>query len=448
MDHLSTYTGQRIDTPVTVFIDNKALIKRMRRHQHHKWANPHSCLLSDWDITNEIDVAQKKRHRRLNLQWIRAHQDDDTPYPLLSLPAQLNVDADKLAGEYHRQAEPRPIVLRPSNTSLSLSIDGHSVTSKAKAQVRYAYASNDTFLHMRHLYNWAAGTEQEVDWDAHSTLRNAFQAKRATFTKHVFKILPTGKIAHRNDPSLAERCLCCSAEVEDNDHIMICPATDRRQWRNTLHRKLTARLSNPTVNSDPVLVDILWDGLSRFLFDRPEPLEVTAYPTEYAQLINSQQKIGWCNTIRGHFSIEWALSQNRYLQRTNKASDSCRSRNWTDSAGRLLVDQWFELWSIRNLARHGADKASQVASQKAIMETATTHLYDLQSKVLPRDRHLFSSSVAEHLRRKPNLTAQYNWVTLNSSLIKASVKAAALLNVNNVTAITSWLRRVPARLDG
>ena len=82
------------------------------------------------------------------------------------------------------------------------------------------------------------------------------------------------------------------------------------------------------------------------------------------------------------------------------------------------------------------------------METATTQLYELQHKVLPRDRRLFSSSVAEHLRRKPNLTAQYNWVNLNSSLIKASAKAASLLNVSNVNAITSWLRRVPARLDG
>jgi hypothetical protein len=47
LQHLSTYTGQQINTPTTVLIDNKALIKRMQRHQHHKWANPHSCLVSD-----------------------------------------------------------------------------------------------------------------------------------------------------------------------------------------------------------------------------------------------------------------------------------------------------------------------------------------------------------------------------------------------------------------
>jgi hypothetical protein len=102
-----------------VFIDNKALIKRMQRHQHHKWANPHSCLLSDWDLTNEIDVGQKKRRRRLNLQWIKAHQDNKIPYSSLSFPAQLNVDTDQLAGAYHHQAGERPIVLRPSHTTLS-----------------------------------------------------------------------------------------------------------------------------------------------------------------------------------------------------------------------------------------------------------------------------------------------------------------------------------------
>ena len=45
------------------------------------------------------------------IRFIQEHQDDDHPYTTLSLPAELNVDADHLAGSY---------VPRPNETQQSL----------------------------------------------------------------------------------------------------------------------------------------------------------------------------------------------------------------------------------------------------------------------------------------------------------------------------------------
>jgi hypothetical protein len=38
------------------------------------------------------------------VNWIKGHQDEDTPYDKLPLQAQLNCDADALSEEYLREA--------------------------------------------------------------------------------------------------------------------------------------------------------------------------------------------------------------------------------------------------------------------------------------------------------------------------------------------------------
>jgi hypothetical protein len=55
-----------------------------------------NVLCPDWDVLIEIQHALLQLPG-LTLQYIKAQQDDDTPYAQLPMFAHLNVDADKLA---------------------------------------------------------------------------------------------------------------------------------------------------------------------------------------------------------------------------------------------------------------------------------------------------------------------------------------------------------------
>jgi hypothetical protein len=54
-------------------------------------------LDAEWDLLVEIQDALKEMPG-IDLIYVKSHQDDQVPYDRLPLMAQLNVDADKLAG--------------------------------------------------------------------------------------------------------------------------------------------------------------------------------------------------------------------------------------------------------------------------------------------------------------------------------------------------------------
>lgn len=57
-------------------------------------------LSPEWYVLIEIQHSMK-RLSGVRLEYIKGHQDQDTPHKRLSVLAQLNVDAaDRLAGEY------------------------------------------------------------------------------------------------------------------------------------------------------------------------------------------------------------------------------------------------------------------------------------------------------------------------------------------------------------
>ena len=94
---------------------------------------PNATMGADWDVLQAIVTLLQKFDKLPSLLHVKGHQDKDTSYANLSLAAQLNVDADKLAGEYQY-----PSNLLPETSPL---IYGSSVADFIKLQKKYKKTS-------------------------------------------------------------------------------------------------------------------------------------------------------------------------------------------------------------------------------------------------------------------------------------------------------------------
>jgi hypothetical protein len=92
-----------------------------------------------------------------------------------------------------------------------------------------------------------------------------------------------------------------------------CPSPQRRRWQINLRYDLFKLFQRS--NTDPVLANIVIDGISLWFRQTPQTPKSTS-PT-YDELIISQGQIGWSQLLLGRCSREWAPLETDYLQRTD-----------------------------------------------------------------------------------------------------------------------------------
>ena len=65
------------------------------------------------------------------------------------------------------------------------------------------------------------------------------------------------------------------------------------------------------IKTDPILIDILLDGMVAWL--QETPFDTTKYPPEYQALVTEQNQIGCIHYFQGCISLRWAeLQQSHY----------------------------------------------------------------------------------------------------------------------------------------
>ena len=84
---------------------------------------------SDWDVLQQIIFSLRLFPSLPEIRFIQGHQDDNCPYTTLSLPAQLNVDADHLAGSYIPCLDENPtIITTTAGSAVSLHLLSGTIT--------------------------------------------------------------------------------------------------------------------------------------------------------------------------------------------------------------------------------------------------------------------------------------------------------------------------------
>lgn len=420
---LAQYTGSPITSEFSHLIDSTSVIKRIEKHSKWKYHVPNATMAPEWDL---IEMIVQSRARLTDttskLVWVKGHQDEARPRATLSLSAQLNCEADDQASQFqldHGQEIPCAPML-PS-TQAQLQIQGESISSYYKTRIRDAATIPKLMKYYEKLFNWTPDTQLQVDWPVYKQILRNHQKQQTTLVKHLHLIAPTGDIAHRNNHHYPAGCPCCDNLTESNDHVLLCPGDSRRTWRTKLQTSIITTTN--TTSSDPVLADILRDGLTRWLNGLPE-IEHDQYPANYHILIQSQNNIGWSHLFRARWSIHWQRLHREYGARTHLDKKEADGLAWVRKLGSKLLQHWFELWDVRNKERHGKDAEEQKAKRLMVLRSQLTELYEWRPLTMPSDRHMYYPTVEHHLNAHPNLDQIEDWIGVWTPALKASMAQA------------------------
>ena len=436
---LSAYTKIPIHSAITHVVDNKSLIRRINEIKQCKHESPSLTLKAEWDVIREIVTSIGKFHQTPQYQWEKSHQDRTVEYSKLSHMAQLNCDADALAGKYYRQMNQTTTHVLPLPTNpVTLLIAKSPITRKYRQKIREAHAKPALYSHLCKRFKWEPSVPDTIAWDIFTSIIQHFQNNHTTIVKHVHAIAPTGHIAHRNCPHLTAQCPSCQCEREDNNHVILCPATTREAWRKTTLETITnAKLHR----SDPILKTLIHEGLNNF-HNNKGGLNEENYPAQYSTLIHQQNTIGWDQLYRGRWSKEWSRLHRMYAgsQLAWEAQEQEGSK-WVTYHGTILLQRWMKLWTLRNQERHGEDQQAHHRNRYTILLKELTTLYELRNEVTPRDRSIFFSSVAQHMEAKPDLNNIEDWIHTHRTAIRASAQQAQQHGIQRNRTIKEFFKR-------
>ena len=408
------------------YLDNKSVIQRIEQTRRRKWAAPNLQLQPEHDVIEEIVHTLSLIPATIHFEWVKGHQDQNKSFDKLKLEAQLNCEADHEASRYSFPTDGSlDIVTTLPHTFCQLVIQGKSITRQIKRRVYQAATQQRLLDYLKQKFHWNDEILEAIDWTSFTHIIQKYKDSWATLVKHIHDISPTGHIAHRNNPYLPHNCPACNYPQEDNLHVLLCPHPTRASWRTITLTKISLQ---DTSKSDPILMDILQDGLRRF-HKQMEPPPLHSYPLHYTPTIISQNSIGWDQLYRGRWSIHWRTMQDKYRDNSNHSNTCLSGEQWVLALGRLLIDRWMILWRQRNEERHGSDRAQQQEAREQVVRTELAAIYEYKSKVCPEDVNLFYDNAEEHFAQHPSLSKIEDWIATHRAAIKASSQQATRLGI-------------------
>ena len=426
---------------LTHYLDNQSVISRIQQSLKTTWVAPNHRMLPEQDVVDEIVSTIRTLPIKLDLQWVKGHQDSVNPYHRLPLPAQLNCDADYAAAQWYDHPSPLAITTIPPmpHTPSQILLHGYPITKNFKSQIYAAATLIPLHDYVKAKFKWSDATDQEIDWAMYKQIIAKYKTNWTIVVKHLHAICPTGQIAHRNNPHLPHECPTCNMAQETNNHMLVCSSGNRSQWH---HDTIQKAIKYATTHVDPHLSDILRDGLMRF-HRQIESIPYNKYPPRYTPLIQSQNNIGWDQVYRGRWSVEWRHHQDSF-RANNPQCYPMSGEDWIRGIGRLLIDQWLHLWKLRNDDRHGKDQATNSLLRARTLHAELRELYSYKLQMCPIDRHLFHASVEEHIQCHSSLDSLEDWLHNYRPVILSSVDQARRLGITRNMGIQTHPAANPA----
>ena len=183
-----------------------------------------TTLTADWDLIEETHQVQKEFIQPANIQHVKGHQDEDVDFELLSLEAQLNVEADAEAGGFRSTMDPPlcPSVPLHPHTKVHLDIGGCTVTHYHRTAIRTA-AGKEAFY-------CAVHERQKLNDEQFHTID--FEILAAISRRHSQSFIVCLQICSQiaaYSATQIEICDCCSPNCrrcccpDTQNHFLQCP---------------------------------------------------------------------------------------------------------------------------------------------------------------------------------------------------------------------------------
>lgn len=403
---------------------------------------PNTTLEPEWDVIHEIQWTRNKQLPGGTIVHTKGHQDDHSKYDTLPLLAQLNIDADKLAGQFQdHHGSARPHVLLFPHSSAQVHTREGTITSRLPFMLRLAETGPPLQEYIRHKNSWTKAELDTINWTSHSAALQSHNKQRIHFTKKLHEVLPTNSNLHRRSPN-RQNCPCCDDIKEDHDHIIRCQAPARVVWRaETMVKIQEACIRLRTAHT---MTRILSQGLHKW-FNHHAQLSTEDYPPKYQRLILHQNRIGWRQILHGRFVTEWArlhddytfnTSKNPMHQRPTKGTYKRTGDQWCQDITKVLWAQWTLVWAQRNAVIHGHDETTRRQCREQEDLRQLRQMYSQRELMEPRVQELLFDTVEEHEQLPAH--SIHNWITIHSSLIQQSIQHVSDRAIHGVRSIRTY----------
>jgi hypothetical protein len=179
---------------------------------------------------------------------VKGHQERTQEVSSLSLPAQLNVEADGLATTFNAPLT----VLLPEipfdpMTKIQLVVGNKAITSHLRSRLCYQLHFQPLADLIRLRYKWSWTVFRLVNFKSGGLMYRSVYGHRTSVIKFIHEQMPTGSCLSKGASDLYEaRCYRCGAETETSLHILVSPSESGLQWRQSLYSSLrTAHSKTP-----------------------------------------------------------------------------------------------------------------------------------------------------------------------------------------------------------
>ena len=183
---VSQYTQSPLPKQNIIYTDSASLIEKLGEIRKWPYFFPNTTMDPDWDILQQIIFSLRLFPSLPEICSIQGHQDDDRPYTTISLPTQLNVDADHLDGSYIPHPNKNPtIVTMIAGSAVSLHLLSRTITTKYRCALCKA-ASTDPIQHYIQTKNkWSNNKFTSINWIAHGHSVCSFYHKKQFIDKFI-----------------------------------------------------------------------------------------------------------------------------------------------------------------------------------------------------------------------------------------------------------------------
>jgi hypothetical protein len=203
--------------------DNAELIRRCKSHLQYKDPFPNKTLRSKYDITEQIYNTQEEHNIKAFFHWEKGHQDNNKNKEDLPLEAQLNIEADKLAGKYQEEyGKYRPIINMLPSCPAMLTIQGISVTSNYRKQLIKAYVEPEYIGYLMRQFEWNEEIVNIISWKSLSLAIQTIQ-RDVLLTKVCNNLLPAAVTLHKMRYQNNDTCIMCNHNPARGKSKRGCP---------------------------------------------------------------------------------------------------------------------------------------------------------------------------------------------------------------------------------
>ena len=331
-------------TPLQLYTDSEIAIKLIGNRT--KVDKISSTFLNNIDIVLEIHSILDTIPISYSFHHISSHQDKELPASALTIPAKLNIEADRIADlQYLRpRTEHEQLMPHLPAQQVSFSSSSYRLTHNTLEEViRHHRDSNTESVLPEH---WQINSEllHHIDWlGLHNTFSTQPQFS-SSLSKTIHSQWDTQARKRKWHQSTTALCPLCSSAPENCTHVLRCSHSVLKKARTDSLQDIITSLRKH--NTAPLILRRIQHICQQWTSHAP----IKTYSGRKSPLhrlmkktMSNQKSIGFFNFFKGIISNQWNEVQRQYCI-TNKLK---YSQAWSKHLIASLLQHSHLMWKSR-----------------------------------------------------------------------------------------------------